>query len=188
MAEPLTRDEVEGLMSNIGSGWRGARDRAFFAVLVRCGLRCNEARMLDLEDYKASNETPSIRIRYPKGVALGAMPREIGVDPRTRALIEEWLGKRGTSPGPLFVTTKGHRVDNSHWRRRLPRVAARAGISRRVHPHMLRATFARELLDEGASMRHIQLALGHTNLKSTEHYLRGLGDREVIDLTARREW
>ena len=52
----------------------------------------------------------------------------------------------------------------------LRKYAGRAGIDKKVHPHMLRHTFATHLLDGGADLRVVQELLGHANLASTQIY------------------
>lgn len=186
-SEPLTPDEAAALLDAIGGGFTGTRDRAYLCLLYRCGLRNNECRMLDIEDIREG--TPwTVRVRHPKGEARGARPRELGLDEGTRAIVGEWIKIRGTRPGPLFITSKGTRLDTSHFRRKVKWLGQKAGITRRVHPHALRHTFARTLHDEGASVRLIQLALGHQNMGTTEKYLQGLGDPETIALTSERDW
>jgi len=186
LSEPLRHEEVRGLIGAIRGGFAGARDRAFVWTLYSTGSRCNEALMLDLDDVDRTSNPWTIRIRFPKGVARGARPRTVGLRKEARGALECWLRLRGEAPGPLFVTARGKRVDASHYRRLLPQRARAAGISRRVHPHALRHTFARELHDEGFSIRLIQLALGHARLDTTQTYLQGLGDPEVIAMTGGR--
>jgi len=185
--EPLTKEEAKKLIRACNGGYTGFRDKAYLSLLYRCGLRNNECRMLDIEDLRAEGDW-SIRVRYPKGVANGAKPRSVGIDQGTREHLETWLAFRGTAPGPLFMTTKGKRLDTSHFRRKVKILSKAAGITRRVHPHALRHTFARTMHDEGVSMRLIQLALGHSRLDTTATYLQSLGDPEVIATTAGREW
>jgi integrase len=187
-SEPLTKDEAKRLIDAIGFGFAGIRDRAYLAILYRCGLRNNECRMLDIQDIRTDLEPWTLRVRSPKGVARGVKPRELGIDKGVRGHLEVWLRVRGLAAGPLFQTRCGNRVDTSHFRRKVKVLAKSAGIIRRVHPHALRHTFARTLNDEGVSVRLIQLGLGHSNLNTTATYLQSLGDPEVIDLTSKREW
>jgi integrase len=88
----------------------------------------------------------------------------------------------------LLRTSEGRPLDPSHLRRWLPMLARRAGLARRVHPHCLRATFARQLYDEGVGIREIQLALGHRRLDTTAVYLQSVGASEVVAATQEREW
>lgn len=187
-SEPLTAPEAARLIGAVGGGFSGMRDRAYLALLYRCGLRNNECRMLDLHDLRMDGEPWSVRVRSPKGVGRGVKPREIGIDSLTRGHLEGWLRVRGHSAGILFQTRTGNRVHTSHFRRKVAWLAKAACITRRVHPHALRHTFARGLNDEGVSMRVIQLALGHSQLNTTAIYLSSLGDPEVIAATSDREW
>jgi len=187
MADPLTPDEVGSLLSKAGIGYVGSRDRAYLSLLYGCGLRNNECRMLDLSDLRQEKDPWTVRVRHPKGEARGTPHRELGVPGIARVMLSDWLSLRGPSPGPLFLTASNRRVDTSHYRRRVPQLAKAAGIVRRVHPHAFRHTFAREMNDEGVSMRIIQLALGHSNLNTTATYLQSLGDPEVIAATGSRK-
>lgn len=187
-SDPLTAEEAKSLLNQLGQSYTDVRDRAYLAVLYRCGLRNNECRMLDLGDIRKRNEIWSLRVRFPKGHESGIPAREIGIDLGTRTIIEIWLTYRGMKAGPLFHTSTGKRMDTSHYRRKIKVLAESAGITRRVHPHALRHTFARMLHDEGTSVRLIQKSLGHRDLGTTQIYLESLGDPEVIELTRAREW
>ncbi len=68
----------------------------------------------------------------------------------------------------------------------LKRLAARSGLERRVHPHALRHTMAAELLREGASVRHIQLQLGHSDLSTTAAYLESIQPLELVEMARSR--
>ena len=87
---------------------------------------------------------------------------------------------------PLFCTLRGGAVRPSYVRSLLKRLAARAGIERRVHPHALRHTMAAELLREGASVRHIQLQLGHSDLSTTAAYLESIQPLELVEMARSR--
>jgi integrase len=147
---------------------------------------------LDTDDiYPIEDGCALIRIANPKGISSGALPREVGLDPKSAAYVFEWLAVRNgdqDGEGPLFITSGGLRVLPTYIRQLLPRLAGRAGITRRVHPHAFRHTFARELYDEGVGIMEIMLALGHTSLGTTQTYLRSIGATEVVDTTTRRKW
>jgi integrase/recombinase XerC len=158
-------------------------------MLYRTGVRCKELCDMMLEDlYPLDDGCALIRVRTPKGYDGGALPREVGLDRRAARHIFDWILQRGTSPGPLFVTRTGAKVLTQHVRRMLPKLGKRGGITRRVHAHAFRHTFAREMYDEGVGLMEIMLALGHTSLSTTQKYLRSIGATEVVNLTKRRDW
>ncbi len=111
---------------------------------------------------------------------------------QTTALLARWLDRRRKlSPGaraPVFCTLQGGGIDSSYVRRLLPRLAARAGIDRRVHAHGLRHTYAAELAREGTAINVIRDALGHTSLAVTDRYLRDVAPMHVIDTIRVRSW
>ena len=181
---PLTPDEARALLSACGRGWRGARNRALVAVLWRAGLRAREACGLELAHVRRLELGAEILVAQAKG----GRPRMVGLDQAALELVDAWLNRRGREPGHLFVSATGAPLQTSYLRQLLPWLARRAGIRRRVHPHALRHTFARELYDEGVRLREIQLCLGHRSLATTENYLRSIGATEAVSATARREW
>jgi len=164
----------------------GVRNRALIAVLWRCGLRISEALALELRDIDVQAST--VRVRHGKG----DRSRTVGIDEQTTALLARWLDRRKQlGPGarsPIFCTLQGGRLDSSYVRRLLPRLAAKAGIDRRVHAHGLRHTYAAELAREGTAINVIRDALGHTSLAVTDRYLRDVAPTHVIDTMRARRW
>jgi integrase/recombinase XerD len=158
----------------------GVRNRALIAVLWRCGLRISEALALELRDVDL--EAGTVRVRHGKG----DKSRTVGIDEQTSALLARWIDRRRKlSPGaraPIFCTLAGGRIDSSYVRRLLPRLAAKAGIDRRVH------AYAAELAREGTAINVIRDALGHTSLAVTDRYLRDVAPTHVIDTMRARRW
>lgn len=70
----------------------------------------------------------------------------------------------------------------------LPRLAARAGVTKRVHPHGLRHTLAFELMMEGVPVPIIQRQLGHASLATTQRYLDHIAPKDVIEAMQARVW
>jgi integrase/recombinase XerC len=70
----------------------------------------------------------------------------------------------------LFLNRYGKRITKRMVQKNLENYTRLASIEKKVHPHMLRHTFATHLLDGGADLRVVQELLGHTNLSSTQIY------------------
>lgn len=190
----LPRGASERLLATCGGGPRGHRDRITVLLLWRGLLRAGEACSVGVEDLEAlAGGGMTLRVQAPKGVARGAPRRLVGLDPRTAAFCQAWLevrpgatGLPGAS-GPLLASSQGVALRTSHLRRLLRRLGQAAGLGR-VHPHALRGLGASELVREGYSMRHVQLALGHTQLSSTVLYLRSIGADETAEKMTQRRW
>jgi len=185
---PLSREQARALVDVFGNGHDGQRNRALLVVLYRAGLRVSEACFQDFGDWMPEATGASVlRVTHPKGEASWGWHRNVGLDPQATAIVSRWVLERGRDPGPLFWTSNRQPVHPTHVRRLLRRAAIDIGIIRRVHPHCLRHTFARELYDEGKGIREIQLALGHSSLATTERYLKSIGATEAVAATINRE-
>ncbi len=185
--EVLTEPEAIALIRACSSrAPTGVRNRALIAVLWRSGLRISEALALELRDVDL--QAGSLRVRHGKG----DKSRTVGIDEQTSALLARWLDRRRKlGPGaraPVFCTLAGGRVDTSYVRHLLPRLAAKAGLDRRVHAHGLRHTYASELARERTPINVIRDALGHTSLAVTDRYLRDVAPMHVIDTIRARRW
>jgi site-specific recombinase XerD len=196
--DPPTREEMSRLFEACNTEtWIGLRDQCLLALLYRLGLRCNEALTVQLQDVRRRPGGMTVRVMNPKGwdpkprkdgkERRPARPRELGLDPKSQAIVEAWLAVRGDAPGPLICTQAGGRVLTAHVRRLVPRLARLAGITRRIHPHAMRHAFAGELLEEGADLKKIQLLMGHNFLRTTAGYVEGLVP-SVMEVTTAREW
>ncbi len=124
--------------------------------------------------------------------AKGGKDRTVGLDPAAFALLERWSDRRqkiGLNGRRRFICTlKGRPVQTAYVRGLLPRLAARAGIEKRVHPHGLRHTHAAELMREGVPVNVISRQLGHSSIATTARYLDHIQPQEVIEAMQRREW
>jgi integrase/recombinase XerC len=147
----------------------GQRDRALMELVYAAGLRISELVGLNLE--QVNLETREIRV-WGKGsreriVLIG--------EPATAALMSylSWgrgqlqAGKKTTA---VFLSQSGERVASRMVQKMMGIYARRAGIKKRVYPHLLRHTFATHMLDGGADLRVVQELLGHANLATTQIY------------------
>lgn len=184
----LTNKEIELLMRQCSRrAPTGVRNRALIAILWRCGLRIGEARALAVKDFDPDSGTLVVQ----RG--KGGKRRVVGVDAGTVALIGQWLEvrrKRGIpgGGGPLFCSLAGRPLDLSYVRHLLPRLARRAGIERRAHPHGLRHAFAVDLVRSGAPLYVVRDALGHSSIATTQVYLSRVGAHEAVDAMRNRHW
>ena len=139
--------------------------RMILVLLYATGVRRTEAARIKVEDIDSKRMV--IHIRQGKG----ARDRDVPLSPK---LLEElrsyWQWKKPR--GYLFPSTAGQRgvdqsiSDKTVWN--ACRVAAtRAGLTKKIHPHMLRHSFATHLLEAGADLRTIQLLMGHERLEDT---------------------
>ncbi len=182
--EVLTSEEARSLLAACGGSATGLRNRSLLVVLWRGGLRVGEALALRPSDLDPAVGT----LRVPRGKTGH---RTVGLDPEALALVEQWVTHRGAVLGlggrmPLLCTLRGRALQASYVRSMIGRLAKRARLERRVHPHALRHTMAAELLREGASVRHIQLQLGHSDLSTTAAYLESIQPLELVEMARSR--
>jgi site-specific recombinase XerD len=185
--EILTADEMRALIGACSSrAPTGVRNRALLVVLYRGGLRINEALALRPKDVDPAAGT--VTVLHGKGDKR----RTTALDPGAFAMLERWLtvraGRGITGRQPIFCTLDGRELDASYVRHLLPRLAARAGIEKRVHAHGLRHTHAAELAAERTPLNVIQAQLGHENLATTDRYLRHIAPQELVDRMRARDW
>jgi site-specific recombinase XerD len=183
----LTPDEVKALIRACSNrAPTGIRNRALITVLYRAGLRLGEALALKPKDLDPDQGT--ITILHGKGDRR----RTVGLDPGAMAIVTRWVDRRKDLEigprAPLFCTLEGKSLKPSYVRTLLPRLGAKVGIEKRVHPHGLRHTHSFELMMEGVPVPVIQRQLGHASLATTDRYLRHLAPADVIATMKRREW
>lgn len=182
-AESYTKEECLAVLAACGTTWTGRRDRALIVVLWRSGLRLAEALALRPRNVDFSAQT--IRVLHGKG----DKPRTVGIDVHGLEQVKNWEQIRGFGPDePLFCTRKGTELKQAYVRKKLPQLAEKAGVAKRVHAHGFRHTFAVELARERVPTSHIQRLLGHSSLATTSIYLASLSPEEALDTVRGREW
>ena len=185
--EILSHDEANALLAACGGESSTAlRNRALIALMYRAGLRVSEALQVRPKD--ADLDQGVVRVLFGKGGRY----RAIGIDPAGADIIKAWSQRRTelgiAATAPLLCTLKGTAVTDAYVRRLLPKLAARAGILKRVHAHGLRHTHAAQLRSEGVDIGLISKQLGHASITTTARYLDHLQPTAVIDAMRRRTW
>jgi site-specific recombinase XerD len=161
------------------------RNRALLTVMYRGGLRVAEALALKVSDVDPARGT--VRVLHGKG----NRSRTVGLDPGAMAVLQRWIDARrasGIRNGTLICTLQGGKVSATYVRLLLGRLAAAAGIEKRVHPHGLRHTHAVELVAEGVPVNVISRQLGHASSAVTARYLDHVAPADVVAAMQRRTW
>ncbi len=133
-AEVLTPDEVHRLLIQCSAtSATGTRHRALITMMYRAGPRCSEA--LALRPKEVDLRAGSVTVLHGKGDRR----RTVGIDPGAARVVEAWIEFRRRldlpPDAPLFCTLRGGPIPASQIRALLPRLAHKAGIEKRVHPH-----------------------------------------------------
>ena len=172
--EVLSRQEVTTLIQSFPPSKTGIRNRALIAVYLFAQLRCNEA--LDLRPEDIDWERGAITVRRGKGGKrrVAAIPHHI-----LEGCVRPWSKMRGTGVY-FFMTHRGGRIHDSYVRKMLKRAATRGGITHRVHTHACRHSGACMLADANVDIRAISAQLGHSNISTTDTYLRHLRANDVV--------
>jgi site-specific recombinase XerD len=114
----------------------------------------------------------------------GDKARIVGLDKITWGYVQRWLDRRKelglNGRQSVFCTLKGEALESAYVRNLLPRLAKKAGIEKRVHPHGLRHTMACELLQEGIDIGIISKQLGHSSIATTARYLDHISPTKVV--------
>lgn len=161
----LTREEAQALLRQPNPRYpTGVRDRALMRAMYCAGLRCAEA--LDLRPRDVQLARNEIRINQGKG----GRDRVVWIDQTTVEILDRWKTIRPRSEW-FFCTLKGNRLRDSDVRDMMARRGRKAQIQIRVHPHLLRHTYASELLEDGYTIVEVQRLLGHVRLETTAIYL-----------------
>lgn len=162
----------------------GRRNRAIIVFLYRCGLRVSE--LLSLTPQDVDGKAKRLRVLHGKG----DKSRVVAMDAMAVDHLIDWLEMRfnGSATSPLFCTLEGKPLVAVYVRNMLRRVARKAGVTHRVHPHGLRHTHASELAAENVPLHQIRDQLGHANIATTDHYIQRLNPQARIDLIGAREF
>ena len=145
------------------------RDRAMFELLYSSGLRLAELVAMDLADGRLDLRESEVTV-----TGKGRKTRTVPVGARAREALQAWIGARAQLAAPgekaLFVGARGKRIAPGVVERQLSRLALRQGIPGRLHPHMLRHSFASHVLQSSQDLRAVQEMLGHASIATTQVY------------------
>ncbi len=169
----LSTEEVSaliGVFSDRSGDALELRNRAILELLYSSGLRVSEIASLPLS--AVDFDTEIVRV-----TGKGSKTRVVPVGKVALQLLRRYLesarpelAEKNPRAAELFLSRNGRRLDRERIWGIVKEAALLAGISKNVHPHTLRHSFASHLLENGADLRVIQEMLGHADISTTEIY------------------
>jgi integrase/recombinase XerD len=177
LPEILTLKEVEQLLEQPNPQTPLAiRDRAMLEVLYATGMRVSELTHLPINQV---NLEGGYVLVFGKGSKERIIP--LGSEAMKWVALylkaaRERLAKGKESPF-LFINRSGRGMSRQQFWKNIKAYGRRAGIRKRITPHLLRHSFASHLLEGGADLRSVQMMLGHVDISTTQIYTHVTGER-----------
>ncbi|MGV3652690.1 MAG: tyrosine recombinase XerC [Noviherbaspirillum sp.] len=187
LPKALPADDAVRLVSQSAPG-KDARspaalcDRAMFELLYSSGLRVSELVGLDARYAREAGSASAGWIDFEAGevtvTGKGGKMRRVPVGAPALQALRDWLAARETlarrdgGPGcqALFLSARGKRMTARSVQARIKAHAQALAIPARVHPHVLRHSFASHVLQSSGDLRAVQEMLGHASIASTQIY------------------
>ena len=175
MIKHLTDDDVQKLLSAPDTKKiRGLRDKAILEVLFSTGLRVSELVALNRDNVNIEEGEFGV-------VGKGGHARVVFLSESAKRWLQLYLDARQDPYSPLFIRYSGPtskegltesklRLSVRSIERLVDKYRKIAGILIRIGPHILRHSFATDLLEHGADIRSVQEMLGHKNIATTQIY------------------
>lgn len=170
LPDVLSETEVSALISAPDAQKpSGRRDTAMLELLYAAGLRVSE--LINLKLQNVNLEAGFVRV-----LGKGGKERVVPIGSAARTSVAGYVAdarpqllKQHTSPY-LFVARAGKPMSRQGFWKLIKRYGQRAGIAKKITPHMLRHSFASHLLEGGADLRAVQVMLGHVDIATTQIY------------------
>lgn len=170
----LTLEQLEKLYAMPDTATpAGIRDRALLELLFSTGLRIAECVALNREQIRI---TPGVKDIELSIIGKGSRIRTVYISERALSWIGRYMKTRTDEDKALFVNMRGGTEENSHRltsrsiEKMIKKYALRAGLPVTTTPHVMRHSFATDLLSQGVDLRTIQEFLGHKNITATQIY------------------
>jgi integrase/recombinase XerD len=177
LPEILSLKEIEQLLEQPDPQTpRGIRDRAMLEVLYATGMRVSELTQLPMNQV---NLEGGYVIVLGKGSKERIIPLGGEATKWITLFLEGPRGRmtKGKDTPSLFVSRSGRRISRQQVWKHIKAYGRKAGIRKRITPHLLRHSFGSHLLERGADLRSVQMMLGHVDISTTQIYTHVTGER-----------
>lgn len=147
----------------------GIRDRLILELLYSTGIRVSELTNIKLKDIKESQKQIKI-------LGKGSKERYVYYGKTCQEKLDQYLIRsrpilvKGKEREELILDCKGEPLTDRGVRDIINRITKKAGSKYHIYPHMLRHTFATDMLNHGADLKSVQTLLGHENISTTGIY------------------
>lgn len=185
LPEYLTFEQMESILNTFDlSKDVDIRNRCMIEVIYACGLRVSECAKLRISNI-------NLQQRYLSVMGKESKERMVPFYPRCASLMKQYIQvvrprfmQKKEEHGICFVNQHGAPITPRTIQNVCMKAGENAGLDLRIHPHMIRHSFATHLLDNGADLRIVQELLGHENLQTTQIYTHVTQDRldKVIEM------
>lgn len=171
LPEVLSIDEVNAILEQPdASDTLGMRDKAILELFYACGLRVSEVINLRLTGLYLDDGI--IRV-----IGKGNKERIVPIGDSAVHWIQEYLknsriilAKSIKSENILFLNVRGTKFSRMGLWKMVHHYSEMAQVTKQIHPHTFRHTFATHLLEGGADLRAVQEMLGHSDISTTQIY------------------
>ena len=163
LPQVLDPDEAKALVEVPTDAPLGLRDRALLELFYSSGLRLSELCALRWRDLDLADALVTV-------IGKGNKQRSVPLGSHARAALAEWRASTGVGEGdPVFPGRNGP-ITPRAVQLRLRKLALQQGLFKRVHPHLLRHSFASHILESSGDLRGVQELLGHADIATTQIY------------------
>jgi len=163
LPQVLDPDEAKALVEVPTDAPLGLRDRALLELFYSSGLRLSELCGLRWRDLELDGGLVTV-------LGKGRKQRSVPVGSHACAALTAWRAEQRPAPdAPVFPGRNGP-ITPRAVQLRLRQLAQRQGLFKRVHPHLLRHSFASHVLESSGDLRGVQELLGHADIATTQIY------------------
>lgn len=160
LPEVLTKEETASVIAAIAN----AKHRLLIETIYGCGLRVSEAVKLRKEDLRFSEGLLFVKQGKNNKDRFVRLPLSLS------ERLASYIRARNDANPYVFDSSRGGYLTVKSVQKIVENAAKKAGISKRVHVHTLRHSYATHLLEQGTDLRIIQRLLGHADIKTTQLY------------------
>ena len=163
LPQVLDPDEAKALVEVPTDAPLGLRDRALLELFYSSGLRLSELCALRWRDLDLNDGLVTV-------LGKGRKQRSVPLGSHARKALQEWRASTGATPeAPVFPGRNGP-ITPRAIQLRVRQLAQQQGLFKRVHPHLLRHSFASHILESSGDLRGVQELLGHADIATTQIY------------------
>ena len=164
LPQVLDVDEAVQLVEVATDAPLGLRDRALLELFYSSGLRLSEVCALKWRDLDFAQGLVSV-------LGKGSKQRIVPVGSHARTALQAWRDEvHGTDDTPVFPGRGGRPITPRAVQLRIKQLAMKQGVFKRIHPHLLRHSFASHVLESSGDLRGVQELLGHADIATTQIY------------------